>query len=56
MIILIMTLQYREDAEWLLKVKKELEVVNIQNNVVIIEEDVIKQVCKMPNWNSPGLD
>ena len=48
--------QYKEDAEWLVKDEKELEVVKIQNNVVITKEDVIKQVYKMPNWKSPGLD
>ena len=48
--------QYREDAEWLVKVEKELEVVKIPNNVVITKEDVIKPVLKMPNWKSPGLD
>ena len=42
--------QYKEDAEWLSKVQKELEVVNIQNNVVLTKEDVIKQVRKMSNW------
>ena len=41
--------QYKEDAEWLVKDEKELEVVKIQNNVVITKEDVIKQVYKMPN-------
>ena len=48
--------QYKEDAEWLVKVEKELEVVKIQNNVVITKEDVIKQVRKIPNWKSLGLD
>ena len=48
--------QYKKDAEWLVKAEKELEVVKIQNNVVITKEDVIKQVCKMLNWKSPGLD
>ena len=48
--------QYKEDGEWLVKVEKELEVVKIQNKVVIAKEDVIKQVRKMPNWKSPGLD
>ena len=47
---------YKKDAEWLVKVKKELEVVTIQNNVVTIKENVIKQVRKMPNWKSPVLD
>ena len=48
-----MTLQYREDAEWLLKVKKELEVVNIQNNVVIIKEDVKKNfMAPFYGWGS----
>ena len=40
----------------MVKIEKELEVVKIQNNVAITKEDVIKQVCKMPNWKSPGLD
>ena len=48
--------QYKEDVEWLVKVEKELEVVKIQDNVVTTKEDVIKQVYKMPNWKSPGLD
>ena len=37
-------------------VEEELAVVKIQNNVVISKRDVITQVPKMPNWNSPGLD
>ena len=44
--------QYKEDVEWLVKVKKELEVVKLQNNVQITDEDVIKQVCKIANWKS----
>ena len=42
--------QYMEDAEWLVIVAKETEVLKIQNNVVITKEDVIKQVFKMPKW------
>ena len=49
------SVQYKEDDKWLVKVKKELEVVKIQNNVVVTK-DVIKQVRKMLNWKSPGLD
>ena len=30
--------------------------VKIQKYAVITKEDVIKQVCKIPNWKSPGLD
>ena len=41
--------QYKEDAEWLFKVKKELEVVKIQNKVVITKGNVIKHVLKMPD-------
>ena len=37
--------QYKEDAEWLVKVEKELEVVKIQNNVVITKDDIIGQFC-----------
>ena len=48
--------QYKEDAEWLVKIERELEVVKIQNNVVITKEDVIEQVRKMSTWKSPGLD
>ena len=47
--ILDKTVPYKEIAEQLVKIEKELEVVKIQNNVVITKEDVIKQVCKMPN-------
>ena len=34
----------------------ELENVNIQENVEITEEDVTKQLRKMPNWKAPELD
>ena len=44
--------QYKEDAEWLVKVEKELEVTKIQNDLVITKEDVIKQVRKMPTWQT----
>ena len=47
---------YMEEAECLVKVGKELEVVKIQNNIVITKEDVMKQIHKMPNWESPELD
>ena len=40
----------------MVKVKKELEVVKIQNDAVITNEDVIKQVHQMPYWKSSGLD
>ena len=40
----------------MVKVKKELEVVKIQNDAVITNEDVIKQVRQMPYWKSSGLD
>ena len=40
----------------MVKVEKELEVVNIQNKVVITKEDVIKKIHKISNWKSPGLD
>ena len=33
--------QYKEDAEWVVKFEKELEFVKIQNKVVITKEDVI---------------
>ena len=48
--------QYKEDAKCLVKIEKELEVVKIQNNIVITKKDATKQVRKMPNWMSPGLD
>ena len=53
--IWVKPVQYQDDAEWLVKVEKELEVIKIQNNIVITGEGVIKQVGKMPNWKSPGL-
>ena len=34
--------KYKEDAEWLVKVEKELEVTKIQNIVVITKEEVIR--------------
>ena len=49
-------IQYKEDAEWLVKFEKKPEVVKIQSDIVITKEDVIKQVCKMPNCKSPGLN
>ena len=39
-----------EDAERLVIVAREMEVLKIQNNVVITKKDVIKQVYKMLNW------
>ena len=39
-----------EDAEWLVIVAKEMEVLKIQNNVVITKKDVIKQVFKIHRW------
>ena len=39
-----------KDAERLVIVAREMEVLKIQNNVVITKKDVIKQVYKMLNW------
>ena len=47
--IWVKPVQYKENADWLVKVEKELEVVKIQNRIVITKEDVIEQIRKMPN-------
>ena len=49
------TVQYNEDTEWLVKVKKNLEVVKIQSNVIVTKMDVTKQVRKMRSCKSQGL-
>ena len=47
--IWVKPVQYKENADWLVKVEKELEVVRIQDSIVTTKEDVIKQIRKMPN-------
>ena len=46
---------YEKDAEWLQKVREEVEPLQ-QDNISITVETVIQFLKKVPNWKAPGPD
>ena len=47
---------HRENTNWLRRMENELGELKVQDNIHIEIKIARKQVRKMPNWNSPGLD
>ena len=47
---------HRENTDWLRRVENELGELKVQDDIHIEIKIVRKQIRKMPNWKSPGLD
>ena len=47
--------EHNKEVKWLRDLKEEMMKLEHQN-VVINEDKVKKQCCKMPNWKTPGHD